>query len=300
MPVVGELAALTTALMWSLTAVFFSISGRRIGSDVVNRSRLLFAFCFLLVAHLIFLGTLFPTDTAPFRWFWFAISSILGLVLGDTFLFRAYVLIGPRLSMLLMSTVPIYSVFFGRVLFGEQISAVEMAGILMAIAGIGWVVTERRSDQTQVEDKQYWKGILFGLAGALGQVANLVTARFGLVGGYPTLSATLIRILIALIVLWTIAALRRQIKTTFRMWRDRVALRAVIAGSFVGPFLGIWFSLIAVQNARLGIAATLMALPPVLLIPIEYLVFKKKVSRRGIVGTAVALTGVALIFLPQP
>jgi drug/metabolite transporter (DMT)-like permease len=173
-----------------------------------------------------------------------------------------------------------------------------MAGILLAVAGIGWVVTEKRG-RTQVENKDYSRGILFGLAGALGQVLNLVTARYGLVGDFPTISATIIRILIALVILWTVAALRRQVRFTFRQWRDLVALRALIAGSFVGPFLGIWLSLVAVQNARLGIASTLMALPPVLLIPIEYVVYKQKISRRGIVGTAVAITGVALIFWPQ-
>lgn len=294
----GELAALGTALMWSLTAVFFSFSGRRIGSTVVNRSRLLFAFLFLTIAHVLVEGTLFPWGAEPFRWFWFAVSSLLGLVLGDTFLFRAYVLVGPRLSMLLMSTVPIYSVLFGWALFGERVTSTETLGILLAVAGIAWVVTEKRTGRTQVENKQYKLGILFALAGALGQVANLVTARYGLVGGYSTVSATIIRILVALCLLWGLAALRGQVRYTMNQWRDRRALRAVVAGSFVGPFLGIWLSLIAVQNARLGIAATLMALPPVLLIPIEYIAYKQPVSRRGIAGTLVAISGVALIFLP--
>lgn len=298
MPIWGQLAALGTAVCWSLTAVFFSYSGRLVGSDVVNRSRLIFAFGFLLISHYVLQGTLFPTGAEPFRWFWFAISSILGLVLGDTFLFRAYVLIGPRLSMLLMSTVPIFSVLFGWLLFGERVTAVELSGVLLAVAGIGWVVTEKQPGQTNGEMQFYRQGIFFGLLGALGQVANLVTARYGLVGNYPSISATVIRIFVALVVLWTIAALRRQVATTFRQWRNRKALPAMVAGSFVGPFLGIWLSLVAIQFARLGIASTLMALPPILLIPIEMVVYKRRVSARGIVGTAVALSGVALIFLP--
>ncbi len=67
-------------------------------------------------------------------------------------------------------------------------------------------------------------------------------------------------------------------------------------GAVVGPFLGIWLSLVAVQNTRLGIASTLMALPPVLLIPLEFAAFRQRVSRRGIAGTVVALGGVALLF----
>jgi drug/metabolite transporter (DMT)-like permease len=295
----GELAAIGTAVMWSLTAVFFSYSGRRVGSEVVNRSRLIFAFLFLSISHLLLEGSLFPMQVEGFRWFWFAVSSVLGLVLGDTFLFQAYVLIGPRLSMLLMSTVPIYSVIFGWLLFEETVTGIELMGILLAVAGVGWVVTEKQQGMTVVENKQYKSGIFFGLLGALGQVANLVTARYGLVGGFPSISATIIRILVALVVMWGFALLRGKIGYTFRKWRDRKAFPAMVAGAFVGPFLGIWLSLIAIQLARLGIASTLMALPPVLLIPIEYFVYKKPVSLRGVVGTAVAIAGVALIFLPQ-
>jgi len=295
----GEIAALATAVCWSLTAIFFSYSGRLIGSDVVNRSRLLFAFLFLAITHLIIEGTFFPLDAEPYRWFWFAVSAILGLVLGDTFLFKAYVMIGPRISMLLMSTVPIYSTIFGWLLFHETVTAVEMSGILLTVGGIGWVVTEKRQGKTAVQNKQYKKGILFGLAGALGQVANLVTARYGLVGGYSSISATIIRILIALLILWGLAVIQRQVRHTFRMWRNRPAFRALIGGSISGPFLGIWFSLIAIQYSRLGIAATLMALPPILLIPIEYIIYKRKVSTGGVAGTIVAIAGVVLIIFPQ-
>ena len=109
MIILGQLAALGTAFCWSFTAIFFSYSGRLVGSSVVNRSRLVFAMLFISISHLILVGTVFPFEAEPYRWGWLALSSILGLVLGDTFLFRAYVLVGPRLSMLMMSTVPILS-----------------------------------------------------------------------------------------------------------------------------------------------------------------------------------------------
>ena len=296
---IGEIAALATAVCWSLTAMFFSFSGRIAGSAVVNRSRLLFAFLFLTITHLVLQGTVFPFGAEPFRWFWLAISSILGLVLGDTFLFQAYVLIGPRLSMLLMSTVPIFGAFLGWLLFGETISPLETAAVILTVSGVAWVVTEKQQGLTAVQHKNYKLGLFFGLLGAFGQVANLVTARYGLVGDFPAISATMIRILVAVIIMWGIAILRRQVRHTFRQWRNRKAFPAMIAGSFFGPFLGIWLSLIAIQFTRLGIAATLMALPPILLIPVEFFVYKKPVSPRGIAGTIVAFIGVSLIFLPQ-
>ena len=292
----GEAAALATAVCWSFTAILMSYSGRRVGADVVNRSRLLFAFGLLAVAHWALEGSLFPTGVEPFRWGWLGVSSLLGLVLGDAFLFRAYVLIGPRLAMLLMAMVPIFGAIFGWWLFGEAVTRLEVTGIVLAVAGVSWVVTEGQSDPRLADRRVYRRGLLFGLLGALGQVANLVTARYALVDDFPAISATLIRIAIGAVIVWALAALRGQAGETIRQWRDRQALRAMVAASFAGPFLGIWLSLIAVQNARLGIASTLMALPPILLIPLEYALFRQRVSPRGLVGTMVALGGVALLF----
>ena len=140
--------------------------------------------------------------------------------------------------------------------------------------------------------------MFFAFLGALGQAANLIAAKFALDGNFPSISATAIRLLVALVILWLVAAFRREIRYTFGKWRNRSALKPTIAGSIVGPFLGIWFSLLAVQLAPVGIAATLMALPPVILIPLGYFLYGERVSRRGVSGTIVAFCGVALILLP--
>ncbi|MFN2224485.1 MAG: DMT family transporter [Chloroflexota bacterium] len=297
MILLGQLAALGTAFCWSLTAVFFSYSGRLVGSHVVNRSRLLFAMLFISITHFILVGTVFPFQAESYRWGWLALSSILGLVLGDTFLFRAYVLVGPRLSMLMMSTVPILSTIMATVFLGEHIASIQLLGIIVTVTGIAWVVTERSTNQVLVEHKQYTSGLFFAFLGALGQAANLVAAKLALGGDFPSISATSIRLLVALVTLWLLAALRGQLGDTFDKWRNRSAFKSMVAGSVVGPFLGIWLSLQAVQLAPVGIAATLMALPPVILIPLGYLLYGERVGRRGIVGTLVAFCGVALIFL---
>ncbi len=276
---------------------FFSYSGRLVGSQVVNRTRLLFAMLFLSIAHFLLEGSLFPFEAEGFRWFWFAVSSLLGLVIGDTLLFQAFVLLGPRLSTLMMAAVPIISAIFGWLLFGELLTTIEIAGVVLTVAAIGWVVTEKRVNQTDTEKRDYKRGVWFGLGGAVGQVLNLVTAKYGLVGNYSTVSATTIRIFVALVMLWLLTVVQGKAKHTISQWRNRQAMPAIVAGSFFGPFLGIWLSLIAIQNARLGIASTLMALPPIILIPVEYFILKKPISVRGVVGTVAAIVGVALLFL---
>jgi drug/metabolite transporter (DMT)-like permease len=308
----GELAALATSFFWSLTAIFFAYSGRRIGAGVVNRSRLLFAVLLLMLTHFLLEGSFYPQNVEPYRWFWLGISSLFGLVLGDTFLFYAFVLVGPRLSTLMMATVPIIGTLGGWLFLGERLGRYELLGIGLTLLGVAWVVTEKHAPpmrptavETETEpstnpnpNRKYYLGLLFAFGGAVGQAINLLTARFGMDGGFPTISASLIRLSLALLVLWGITAVRGEIRYTFRQWSaDHRAFGVMFAGSIVGPFLGIWASLVAVQYAPLGIAATLMALPPIFVIPLEWLFYRQPVSPRAIVGTLIALSGVAVIFL---
>ncbi len=298
MIILGQLAALGTAFCWSLTAIFFSYSGRLVGSAVVNRSRLLFALFFVSITHFALQGTFFPLGTEPYRWGWLALSAILGLVLGDTFLFQAFVLVGPRLSTLMMATVPFLSTFMAWIFLKETVSTSEIAGITLTVIGIAWVVTERRSGEVVVQEKKYVLGLAFAFLGAVGQAANLVAAKFALGDNFPAISASAIRILVAMVILWAVAAFQGQFRHTIRQWQNRDAFKAIIGGTIVGPFIGIWLSLVAVQLAPVGLAATLMALPPIILIPIERVLYGTRVSNRGITGTVIAIIGVALIFLP--
>jgi drug/metabolite transporter (DMT)-like permease len=203
--------------------------------------------------------------------------------------------------MLIMGLVPILSALSGWLLFGEQIVGWEYAGIGLALGGVAWVVTDRQDADRQTDAKRFKRGVLLALGGALGQTANLVFSKYALVDGYSALSATLIRILVGVVVLWGWTVARRDFgRTVARLRSDRRALATIAGGSFVGPFLGIWFSLIAIQAARIGIASTIMALPPVLLIPLTAVIFRERISRRAVAGTLVAIGGVALLFLVAP
>ena len=148
------------------------------------------------------------------------------------------------------------------------------------------------------ERKQYVLGIVFGVGAAIGQSVGLLASKLGLAGDYPALSGNLIRLLAASIVLWAITAVRGQVRDGLHKLREQpIALGQISTGAFVGPFLGVWLSLIAIQRAPLGIAATLMALPPVILLPIGKLFFKEEIGPRAIFGTILAFAGTVVLFV---
>jgi drug/metabolite transporter (DMT)-like permease len=294
----GELASLATAVLWTGSATFFSIASRRLGSAVLNRTRLLLAVIFLLITHTILLGSPLPLDAAPNRWLWLGLSGVIGLAIGDAMLFQAYVLIGPRLGLLMLSIAPLISTLLAWALLGEVLLPIEWFAILLTIAGIAWVVTRGSGPSLNHHRPHYVQGILLGLGAATGQAAGLTLSKLGLGGDFPALSGVVIRMLAGFVALWGWTLLRGNIGETFeRLSQDRGALLPAIAGTIVGPFLGVWMSLVGVQLARVGIASTIMALPPVFSLPISRFILKEDIKWQAWAGTFVAMAGIALLFL---
>lgn len=298
---VGELAGLATSLCWSFTSIFFTLSGRLVGSPVVNRTRLVLAFVMVSSLHLVTQGELLPVYADPERWGWMAASGVIGFVIGDACLFQAFVMIGPRLSMLLMALNPVMGAVLARALLSESLTAGQLAGIALAISGVAWVVTDRRNGRDDLPDASlrfYVIGVLFGLGGALGQAVGLIASKKGLEGDYSALSGNLMRLTVATIVIWALAAANGQMRPTAQKLRDHPrAIRFIVGGAIAGPFLGVWLSLIAVQNAPVGVASTLTSLTPVFLLPLGWLFFKERITQRAVVGTALAVAGTAILFL---
>jgi len=202
MPLLGPLAALGTSFCWSFTSTFFTLAGRRVGSMVVNRTRLVLAVLFLLLTHWVMMGTIFPWDAAPERWFWLGLSGILGLVVGDALLFQSFIWLGPRLSMLIMSLVPVISTLLAWVLLGERLTPWQLVAIVITVSGVASVILDQGGNNAAiVKGKNYFIGVLFGLGGALGQASGLIAAKKGLVGDFSALSGTLIRMFVAMIAL---------------------------------------------------------------------------------------------------
>jgi drug/metabolite transporter (DMT)-like permease len=227
------------------------------------------------------------------------LSGTAGLVLGDASLFQSFVLIGPRRGALLMTLVPVISTLLAWGWLGETLLPIEILAMFLAIGGIAWVVSERQPEAELTAEGQgrYGVGILLGAGGALGQALGLVLSKQGLVGDFPSLSAALIRMVTAAVVIWAFTLARGRVEAVWRALGDRRALVPVVGGALTGPFIGVWLSMVAVQRAPVGIVSTLMAMSPIMLIPLSYWVFRERVSLRAVAGTAVALVGAAIIFL---
>ncbi|PJA29775.1 MAG: EamA family transporter [candidate division Zixibacteria bacterium CG_4_9_14_3_um_filter_46_8] len=295
----GEFAALATAICWAFTSIFFTISSSRVGALVVNTVRLAVALLLLTLTHLAIFGQIIPAQAAFHNWLWLGISAIIGLVIGNSLLFKAFVVMGTRLSMLLMSLVPIIGAITAFFLFKETLSIYEILASLITIGGISWVIMEKGEGGggVRLRGKPLIFGLLLCIGGAAGQAFGLIASRIGMEGNLPALSANLIRMLTATILMWTMNLLSGRVVSTIRKLRDVKATAYLFGGAMFGPFIGVWLSLIAISHAKIGIASTLMSVTPILLLPLSHWIYKEEISIRAVIGTFIAVAGVAILFL---
>jgi len=296
----GEYAALLTAVFWTITALAFESASKRIGSLAVNLLRLLLAIVFLGVYSWITRGLFFPTDASLHNWGWLSLSGLIGFVIGDLALFQAFVLIGARVSMLIMSLVPPMTALISWVFLDEKLSLLNFGGMMLILTGIALVILGRSE---QDEKSKSWfsvnyaaKGLFFALLGAAGQAIGLVMSKYGM-GDYDAFASSQIRVLAGAAGFVLLFFVIKKWSLISNAMHDRPALRILLLGAFFGPFLGVSFSLLAVQNTEAGIASTLMSVTPVLIIAPAVIFFKEKLLVKEVIGAILAVAGVAIFFL---
>lgn len=293
----GELAALATAVFWTITAMAFEVGSRNIGSLAVNMIRLVLAFIFLSIFNLVARGLVLPVDASAHAWVWLSVSGLVGFVFGDYFLFRAFAEISARVAMLIMTLVPPITAIIGWAILGESMTLLEITGMVLTISGIALAIFSRDGENGKKLRLSYpLKGILFGLGGALGQAVGLVLSKYGM-GDYHAFAATQIRIIAGMIGFAIIIVILRKGYLIRNAFKSRPGMIGTGIGSVFGPFLGVSFSLLAVKYASTGVASTIMSIVPILIIPPAILFFRQKVSWLEVVGAFISVTGVTLFFI---
>ncbi len=299
----GELAALVTAFFWTITAVAFESAGKKIGSLSVNLIRLSLAFVFLSLLSWILSGSAFPIDASRHNWFWLSISGLVGFVIGDLMLFQAYVVVGARISMLIMALAPPIAALIGWITLGETMTARQGLAMLLTFAGIAMVVLKRQADageQSSSRKKVRFSypivGLLLAFGGAVGQGGGLVLSKYGM-GDYDVFHAVQIRVITGIVGFAIIFAITRRWKDLAKALTHKKALSGVALGAFFGPFLGVSFSLWAIKFTTTGVASAIMSIVPVLIIPFSIFLMHEKFSIKEFFGAVISMVGVFLFFI---
>jgi drug/metabolite transporter (DMT)-like permease len=300
----GEFAALLTTLFWTITALAFETASKRIGSMHVNLLRLGLATLLLSVFSFFYRGLFLPLDADIHTWIWLAVSGIVGFILGDYCLFRAYVITGARVAMLMMTLAPVFAAFTAWIMLGEVMSGKSLLAMIITLSGIALVIftrTQVNSSDVVKSRRRYSmsypvRGVAMGVIAAAGQGVGLVLSKYGM-RNYDPFAASHIRVITGFVgfaILFFILGRWKELPASLR---DTKAMKWLIVGSIFGPFLGVSFSLMAVQHTNAGIAQTIMSLTPVFIIPPAVLINKERVTGREILGAFIAVCGAVMFFI---
>jgi len=292
LPFRGELAALSAALIWASASVIYIGVGRQLSPLILNFTKGWIAVVLLLFT-LLLRGQLLPSISAT-HWGLLLLSGILGIGFGDTAYFNALNCIGARRTLLLETLAPSLSALLALLFLHEHLSASAGWGIGLTLAGVFWVVAERVP--TAHPHFRPWRGLGFGLLAALGQSIGAVLSRAALSGTeIDPLWSTLIRLVGGTIVLAIWVAVRQSPREMLKPVQSRRLFTVVAGTAFISTYLGIWLQQISLKYAATGVAQALTNTSPLFILPIA-LWMGEKVSLRAILGVAISLVGVWLLF----
>ncbi len=294
--IAGELISLGTAFFWTITVIGFEGAGKRVGSLSVNIIRLVIGMFLLTLTILITTGSFFPIGVDLYDWNMLLISGLIGLVIGDLFLFQSFIDLGGRLSLLILCSVPIMTSILGYFIFDEFLDLVTMLGIAITLSAISVVILSRRTESKKFEP-HILKGIIFATIGAVAQSVGLVLSKLGMGESIGAFEATQIRVIAGLFGFVIYISLRKKWTEVLSAVKDKVAMKYILLGSVFGPFLGVSSSLLAMKYASIGVTTTIAQLNVILIIPFSIFIFKDKVNKIEIIASIFAFIGVALLFI---
>lgn len=296
--ILGQLLALLTAACFATVSNIWSFAGRRIGSNTVTHIRLWLTLPFIVSIHLLMTGTFFPKGINDTALTLFLISGLLGFTVADLFIFRSLLLIGVRETLVILTLAPIFSTVISWFLLEEILSVLQVIGILVTTGGVMWVIYEEGKIRNHVkQDKQRNLGVPFAMAGALAQALANIFSKAGMYHQVPPISGTYLRIVAGLGGLVLFSLLRKTFFEDFRKMRNIRLTLLLAAAAFIGPVLGVLLTLYALRVAPVGIVTALVQVSPILLLPYDFFVLKKKITLRVVAGTFTAIGGGAMLFI---
>lgn len=292
----GELAAVATALLWTLSALAWTYSGKYIGALAVSFLRLVMAGAMLMVYGYFVRGRWLPSDAPLQTWLLLGASGLTGFVICDLCLIKAFLLIGPRLSLLIFSLAPPIAAIISWVCIGDAMTLWRWGGMSVTLVGVIWVVLEQPEHDRHPHSRRHrGQGVALAVLAAITHAIGYVLSKEGMSHYDNAVAATLIRAMVALACYVILITLWQRWPAMLGAMRQTHAMGVLALGAAVGPFAGVALSLVALRLAPTGVVATIIATMPVLILPFSILLYHEKVSLRAVGGAIIAVAGVAML-----
>lgn len=301
-PYLGECSALIASLIWSCSVTIYRAWGQQLPAQTLNLFKLLIALIGYTVL-IIVLYTIGYPPTWPVTWEkigWLMLSGIIGFTIGDTFFFASISRLGAQLTSAIQCLTPPITALINWLYLGTFLSLPQMLGLSITVSAVMAVILSGSPvTGLRVGSRGWCYGLLFSFLSA---VFNAISySMMGQLFKNENLFCCLvIRIAPALSLLLIPALFTPLGRTGVRMmlaWPKRLAYLTLAA--FLGTVVGMTFLSLAFQHTSSEIVSTLATTYPIWVIPVASFFLKEHPKPVQILGTIVAVVGVALLAIPQ-
>ncbi len=292
----GELAALTTGFIWALTSILFAAAGRNVSPVATNLFKTSAATILFALVMLGRDGIPFDTSLGWYRAGMLGLSGLLGFAVGDSLLYTGYQYIGTRRALLVMGLNPLLGVWWAWLLLGEKLGLFDFVGMGLALSGTALVIHAGMRAIPRSGHGRMWLGTAMSFGAAVCQASGALSAK-AVLEGVDAFAATEVRVAAGAVALTLYALARGELGAWIRGLVVRKVLWRVVAGSILGPFIGVWLMIYGLQHAPTGIVLTLLALSPVWLLPLGALLQHDAPTKTETAGALIAVGGVAVLML---
>jgi len=293
--VIGYVLAIGAAAIWSAVALSATRIVRYFGSYNYNLLRLLgiivifFPYVYLKWEPVYFEKSIF---LAIF------LSSVIGIIIGDTFLFICLKRLGPRRQALLFSMQIPFTIILAEVFLQSLPSTTELIGCALIFLGIIIAIQFNRTipndDLENIQGNKY-TGLFAGIGLALCQSIGIILMKPALVSTDPIVVSYL-RVIVAAFIMFGSLFFIKNNQLLEKMKDYKKTIFSIILG-FMGMGVGMTMLIYALKFGNPGVISTLSSTMPIMIIPILWIVTKNYAGHLAVIGAGLTCLGAGIIFL---
>lgn len=289
--------ALSAAILFSGASVIFAKYSTSHSSLWMNFWKNLVAtvafFVASAVSYLYLDESFLPLLGKPFLYL--LASGMLGLAIGDLFLFQAYRRIGSARTIMIFSFSPLFLTFEGYLFFGQPL-AWNQGVALVFMMSCAWVIS---FEKFRSSGNWEWRGILYAVIGVLLDNIGVVLSKmaFEESPGSSAFSTNAIRGIGALVPLLVINLFwKESLFSSFRSISTKE--KAVVTGAgFMGTFLSLTLWLTALKIGHIGSLAGVGSFNPVAASLWEWILLRKRPTPYLMVALCLFFVGFGFLFV---
>lgn len=290
----GEFFALFTAISWTFSSLTFGKISKEYDTQVANFLRvtigtIMVGFVCLFGSRHLFL----PTDVTWENLKIISLSGFIGMFLGDLFLFKAYNMIGARVTMLVYALSPIIVSIIDFLFLGVTLYPMQIFAIIITCLGIILVIF--KTEDKKISLGFSVKGLFYAFLATLGQSLGVILTKLGS-NAYDSLATSQIRLGVAIFFFGAVVLYEGKARETIKMITSKRALSLLLIGTFFSVF-GVAALIEAFKSANASIASTISSTSPIIMIPCSILFYKEKIRKNEIVGAIISVVGLSIFFL---